>query len=518
MRWNAMRRSGRLFIYLSIMILISINLPSHAYAAVADDPITVNSETATLNFPKAMDFQLDTQDSASPIEIATLTIKFNYMRVSEVHPITQTPANHLSFQWHENLDAQHFMPVGTIINYTWDISDSAGHSYKTPPKSLQITDTRFQWQHLSQGLYQVNWYDRPTSFGQLLLNQTGDSLKRIYANLGVQLHQSINLWVYENSDDFHSSLPPDSAEWVGGVAFFEINQASVTVQGADDTTLNRDLPHELTHLVLHQTAQVTIPTWFDEGLAVYNQAYHEGDMQNQFKTQLTKHSLIPLYQIDRSFPRDAQKAYQAYSQSWQLLDYMYKTFGVKKMNALIQSTGNSDEPFDTDQKQALGVDSDHLENQWHLHLNQPATLSGADQTQQQATQTTTDNKPAAATSDSSDAYLTVAGSLLISIPLVSGVLLLIFLFYSRRKARAQAAIIPQPAYNYMPPAGNYHPGSSPAGHYANPATYRPAGHYDEVAGQPPTMANNVPPAYTAYPPYPWGDPTSAGARPPEIKE
>ncbi|GHO88936.1 peptidase MA family metallohydrolase [Dictyobacter formicarum] len=514
MRWNALQLTGRLLIYLSIMIIVLINLSSHVYAAVTAEPITVNSETTTLDFPKSMDFQLDAQDNANQIEIATLFIDFNYTQLTEAHPVTQTPGNHLQFQWHETFDEQHFMPVGTIIKYSWEISDVNGHSYKTPPKTVQITDTRFQWQHLSQGLYQVNWYDHPTSFGQIVLTQTTSSLKRIYTNLGTQLRQPINLWVYETSDDFHSSLPPDSAEWVGGVAFFPLNQASVVIKGPDDLTLSRDLPHELTHLVLHQTAQVMVPTWFDEGLAVYNQTYHEGDMQNQFKYQLSRHSLISLQDIDRSFPRDAQKAYQAYAQSWQLVDYMYKTFGLKKMATLIQSTHRSDQPFDTDLQQALGVDSDHLENQWHLHLNQPATLSGTEQVQQKTNQSI-DSKPAA-TVDPTDTYLTVAGSLLIIVPVISGVLLLFYLLYSRRKRGTPAV-----AYNYMPPGGSYNPGIDPArqpfnGPYTVPSTYGPGETYGQ-AGQPTTIANNVPPSHTAYQPYPWGGQSNEGARP-NIKE
>ncbi|GCE17886.1 hypothetical protein [Dictyobacter kobayashii] len=242
MRLSFIHITGRLLIFLSIIIIILANLSSHAHAAVAAEPISVSSETATLNFPKSMDFQLDAHDAATPLELATLSLDFNYEHMTEVHAVAHTQAHDILFQWHEVFDQQHFMPVGTILTYHWTIEDINGHQYDSEAKKFQITDTRFQWQHLSQGLYQVNWYNRSTDFGQILLTQTTNSLKRIYTNLGTPLQKPVNLWVYDNNDDFHSSLPPDTVEWVGGVTFFQLNQASVVVSGPDDITLSRDLP------------------------------------------------------------------------------------------------------------------------------------------------------------------------------------------------------------------------------------------------------------------------------------
>jgi hypothetical protein len=136
------------------------------------------------------------------------------------------------------------------------------------------------------------------------------------------------------------------------------------------------MPHELTHLLFHQLiASGIAPTWFDEGLAVYNQKFHEMEMAIRFKTALNDHNLLPLNTIDQNFPADADKAYLAYAQSWQLVGYMYQTFGLQKMAALIHDMDNRNQGFDADMLQALGLNVAHLENQWHLSLNQPPTLS-----------------------------------------------------------------------------------------------------------------------------------------------
>jgi hypothetical protein len=155
-----------------------------------------------------------------------------------------------------------------------------------------------------------------------------------------------------------------------------MSEASLVVQSADDDTLQRDMPHELTHLIFHQwVAPGIAPTWFDEGLAVYNQNFHESGMLVRFRTALNDHNLLRLETIAQNFPANADKAYLAYAQSWQLIDYMYQTFGLQKMNALIHKMNNPNQSLDADMHQALGLDVAHLENQWHISLNQPLTLS-----------------------------------------------------------------------------------------------------------------------------------------------
>src|SRR5260221_7270463 len=140
-----------------------------------------------------------------------------------------------------------------------------------------------------------------------------------------------------------------------------------------DSTLVRNMPPELTHLIFHQLTGngVDVPKWFDEGLAVYNQAYHEPDMSLRFNKALQTHTLLRLNDISSDFPADADQAYLACAESWNLVDYMYSTFGQPRMAQLIKDLGNTLTDVDTDFQQALGVEELHLENQWRLHLHQP---------------------------------------------------------------------------------------------------------------------------------------------------
>ena len=377
-RPNRILKACKYFICICILLQVSFLIFTPAAKAI-DSPIQVKSRSNILMFPKAIDFKIGVHDSRSSLVQATIYLTYEGFDYQESHQVNTTAsAFTYTFEWRDDLTANsdHFLPVGTQIRYYWTITDVAGNSYTDPPQTVDVVDNRFNWQHLSKGLYQINWYDRGTDFGQMVLGKVDTAVEGISHNLGGSLRHQITLWVYANANDFQGSLPPNVHEWVGGIAFPAVFNASIVVQSADDDTLQRDMPHELTHLIFHQLIAPGIaPTWFDEGLAVYNQNFHESGMLVRFKTALYDHNLLPLNTIAQNFPADADKAYLAYAQSWQLVDYMYQTFGLQKMSALIHNMDNPNQSFDADMRLALGLDVAHLENQWHISLNQPPTLS-----------------------------------------------------------------------------------------------------------------------------------------------
>ena len=432
------------------------------------DPITVTSQTDTLNFPQSIDFQMSAHDASSTITQATIYIMYASRGYQELHTVTApTPAATVTLHWHEAITSNNFAPPGTQISYYWRVEDSANNTHTDNPQKFQVIDTRFVWQHATQGLLQVHWYNRTQDFGQAILSQASTNIKRISDNLGGGLRHPIDLWVYQSNDDFHGALPPQSYEWVGGIAFPSLNQASIVADSLVADTLRRDMPHELTHLIFHQlTYQDIAPVWFDEGMAVYNQLYKEPALSNRLKAALADHSLISLRDISLYFPADADKAYLAYAQSWNLVDYMFNTFGRNKMALLIKDMNNPQQDFGEDLVQALGIDASHLENQWHLYLNQPAILPPDQITP--LTQHTPLVQPS--TVDSEEPLLILLGLLLAFLPMIGITGLLVYqrqAHISNQLAR-QAQQIINGALPPLPVNNNY-PYTSPAAYSAPPS-------------------------------------------------
>ncbi len=393
-------------------------------ASAATDPITITSQTVTETFPKGIDFQVSVRDNLGMIVGATLMLSSqnpHYMQMQRVVPVT-TPQQTLTLHWHEDTtSSSNFIYPGTTLDYYWQFYDKTTQAYfQGQHSAFTVSDNRFSWQHLTQGLVQVNWYSQSTDFGQAILSQALNSVKRIRGNLGGTLLHPVNLWVYQTPEDFRGSLPPGVHEWVGGIAFPSLDEASIVVDSLNADTLIRDMPHELTHLVFHQLiAQgILAPLWFDEGMAVYNQIYREPDMLQAFNHALATHTLLRLNTIVYTFPADANAAYLAYAQSWELIGYMYTTFGQAKMARLITLMDSTTTEFNADLKQALGVDQIHLENSWRVQLGQSSVLTSAD-TLQSTPQASNSSLPhPIGGDDASSPILLFAGLLLVLLPIV----------------------------------------------------------------------------------------------------
>ena len=424
-----------------ILLLSSVFFPRPAFAAYAGDPITVTSQTDTVHFPDFIDFDLSASDSSSSIAQAIISITFSvpgYENQEDDHTLDiSRPAQSVTLQWREDTTGNNFFPAGVHVAYYWQIVDSAGHWHTDVTQHFTTIDTRFNWQRLSQGDLQVNWYNRSQDFGQLVLDKASASLVHISTVLGDGLLHPINLWIYQTDDEFHGSLQPNSYEWVGGEALPSLDEASIVVVDISDLTLVRDMPHELTHLLFHQLINpaVRIPTWFDEGLAVYNQNYHEPDMAARLQVALDTYTLLRLDDIADGFPSNSDQAYLAYAQSWNLVSYMYSTFGLSKMTLLIKMLNNPQATFAQDLRQALGEDQAHLENQWRIHLHQPPTLGSG-----QITPVSLPNKHPVlqrvqTNADSSSPLLITIGFLLVLVSLI--MLLLISINMNRRKQQSK---------------------------------------------------------------------------------
>jgi hypothetical protein len=495
------------FLLRLVLVCIGANMlslflsSSHGLAYSVSDPITVLSQTDTVSFPNAIDFQITVRDRLSTITQGTIYITSDAPRYfSESY--TVVPAHSapvVTLRWHEDTSRLPFFPPGSHIKYYWQIQDMTG-SFAQPLQQFSTVDTRFSWQHLSQGMVQVNWYNRTTGFGQVIVSQAMTSLSRISNNLGGGLLHPVNLWVYQSTDDFRGSLPNGTSEWVGGIAFPSLDEAFIVVDSTADTTLVREMPHELTHLVFHQRiAQgISSPIWLDEGLAVYNQLYHEPEMTVRLNEALTTHTLLPLQTLYFGFPTNADQAYLAYAQSWNLIDYMYTTFGQNRMHALVQAMNNPKFNFAEDVQQALGVDVLHLENSWRVHLNQPLIqgINIGTPTPQPARK----SLPTPGLTDSNAPLLLSLGILLVVLPVCG--LIALFSYQHRRRRRAtilqsapQARANGSAVEGYIVPAG-WHPHN--VGTYdAQSAVHRAS------AGNPPTAGgwNPYPPSQQpAYPP------------------
>lgn len=376
-----LRKGGHILcalLCLSACFCASLALARPAFAA--SNPIRITAQTDAMHFPSSVDFYVTATDASSSITQAAIYLTFGVEGYLEHDTISFTPARKVSLSWQENTSSDNtFVNAGTPVPYYWQFQDSAGNSYTGPQQHFTLIDSRFSWQHLSKGLLQVDWYNRPQSFGQFMLKQANQDITHIQSVLGGKLISPVTLWIYQTSSDFQSSL--DTAFSSVSIsyraqAFPGLSEVLIVVADPSDTSVTVDMPYTLTQLVLAQlTAHaIEVPTWLNVGLSVYNESSHAPQLSTTLQAALASHSLLRLDDISDGLPDDPNQAYLASAQSWNLVSYMYKTFGNAKMALLIHTMNTPLLDFNDSLKQALGIDQLHLENQWRLSLHQPPVI------------------------------------------------------------------------------------------------------------------------------------------------
>jgi hypothetical protein len=124
--------------------------------------------------------------------------------------------------------------------------------------------------------------------------------------------------------------------------------------------------HELTHvLVGHLTFSCLgdVPTWLNEGLAVYSEGGLDIYSQQQLEDAIRDDTLLSVRSISGGFSEVPDKAYLSYSQSYSLTKYLIETHGQEKMTALLVSLRDGT-TIDEALLQTYGFDIDGLEDAW----------------------------------------------------------------------------------------------------------------------------------------------------------
>ena len=266
-----------------------------------------------------------------------------------------------------------YLPPGSVLEYWWKIEDTAGSTLTTDHQTFTYLDERREWQSLTNARLSLFWYKGDEDFGQSLFDRANETLDQIELEAGVQVEMPIKIFIYGSHSDLMNAIDVGAQEWTGGLAFTEQGVIVLGVAARDLDFALVALPHELTHLVIHQATDNPfggLPTWLDEGLAVYMSGEIDASWRGYrelVRRQVKNNELISLQTLSSSFPSDPDEAMQSYAQSGLVVEYIIDQFGTEAMSDLlgIFAEGST---YDDALTQALNLDTWGLDNAWRENI------------------------------------------------------------------------------------------------------------------------------------------------------
>ncbi len=354
---------ARVLPILILFVLLFSPLQSVAAASAVD----VTDNTATLDFPNTVTFAASLQSSAT---ITSITLEYGTGQLTCGDVVAKafpqiTPGKTVNAEWTWDMRQSGSLPPGATIWWRWRYTDDTGAETLSEQKTVTWLDNIHDWQTLTQGDLNLHYYGLDQTFAQDMLTAGVDGLQFNDQQSGLKTEAPIDLYVYPNYDDMRAAILYEPS-WTGGMAFPEHNIVILGVSGTDSTWDKHTVVHELTHvLVGHLTFSCLgdVPTWLNEGLAVYSEGELDSASAAQLDDAIHNDTLLSVRSLSVGFSEVADKASLSYSQSYSLVKYLIDTFGQSKMTSLLVGLRDG-ATVDDDLTQTYGFNVDGLEDNW----------------------------------------------------------------------------------------------------------------------------------------------------------
>lgn len=261
------------------------------------------------------------------------------------------------------------LPPGSSLSYWWTVRDAAGGELETEPDIAQVNDDRYSWRSLSEGLITLYWYKGDDAFARELMDTAQQTLVRLHSDTGAGLESPAEIYIYARSEDLLGAMIFPQ-EWTGGVAYTRFSTIAIGIPPDNLGWGKRAMTHELTHLVIHQVVfnpYNDLPTWLDEGFAMYAEGSLEPVFVNLLVKAIDEDTLITVRSLASPFSAYAEESILAYAQSYSLVDLLINNYGQSKMLELL-GTFQEGSGYDEALLKVYGFDMDGLNGLWLSYI------------------------------------------------------------------------------------------------------------------------------------------------------
>jgi cell division septation protein DedD len=354
---------------LSCVVLLLLTVPVTA-APLPD--LQVISMSVTSHFPDDLTFTIQVRSEAGDIVDAALFYQVGWEDaegVGQPKPFAPAAEVTLTHVWDTSGAT---VPPFIEVTYYWRIVDSAGNTHTTAPVRTEYSDYTHDWQSLGNEDVIVYWYDQPDDFGVALFEAAAEGYDHVASITGITTERTARVVVYNNRRDFCAFYAPRSCQdWIGGQTF-----SGLTVQwGTDQDWFTYDVvPHELAHVFYNEVFSdtwVRVPTWFNEGIAVYNERHDHAEDMDLVLDAAAADELIPLRHMGTQASGQAYGDVRFwYSEAYSLVAFIADVYGEQKLGEVILTLADN-HPMEDTLQQVLDMDLLEFEMGWREWLGYP---------------------------------------------------------------------------------------------------------------------------------------------------
>jgi len=222
------------------------------------------------------------------------------------------------------------------------------------------------WATTTSSHFTLAYDQREERLAEQVIGSAEDGLERMAKWLAFRPGEKLRIWLCSTESQFDSLTKSGIPDWGIGCAFPE--SGTIVLKSPRVVRRNLDLKtivsHEISHVLLGQVlGDFMPPRWFDEGVAIYqSKEWRLGDGFALGWASLFSR-LIPLSELETSFPAKERRANLAYTEGFSAVSFMVREYGEDTLRELIFSVAKQGD-FEKALRESFGLRYEEFEKVW----------------------------------------------------------------------------------------------------------------------------------------------------------
>lgn len=369
--------------FLLVLLILSLAILAHPTGASAIAPLETRANQAILNFPNTVTFQAQLTAEA---DIRSVVLEYGTTQLTCGEVVAKafprfSPGRNVTVEWTWDMRQSGSIPPGANIWWRWRVTDSNGKESITKTENVTWLDSTYKWQTLTDRDLRIHWYRGDQAFAREVLSAARGGLALNEQSAGLKPDGVIDIYIYGDYNDLRSAVLY-APSWTGGQAFPDFNIVIIGIAPNNLEWGKAATVHELTHVLVGNltfSCLGDVPTWLNEGLAVYSEGGLDSVSQRQLDLAIQQDTLLTVRSISGGFSEVADKANLSYSQSYSIVKFLVETYGQPKMNELLLALRDGT-TIDSALVKVYGFDVEGLEDAWRAGIGAKARVAAPNPT------------------------------------------------------------------------------------------------------------------------------------------
>lgn len=352
-------------------VLLLLLLAAFAVPASAQEPWTDAQIYASADFGTSVTFGLEAE-APSAVETLELLFQLEGELARNRVGVDVAPSTRVNVEWTWSLYPGE-IPPGRVISYWWRGETETGRVLETERATVEYADQRFDWKVRTAGSIYLYWYGASDSDAEDIMDAAQDAVARLEESTGATFQKPVRMFIYNSKSDMSLAIPSRSESYDQSILTLGMAMSgdTVVILGSEPGA-ERTAAHELSHILIGQFTDNPLgglPTWLDEGLAMYAEGDLRGDNQRELDKAIRDNTLISVRSLS-GYPGDPNLVDLFYGEVYSVVDFLIEEYGPEKMDQLLQTFREGVYQEDALQE-VYGFGLDELEDQWREAIGAP---------------------------------------------------------------------------------------------------------------------------------------------------